>query len=471
MTYALAWAFGAPNSVPAYRLIQLLYALGAAVAAAGGFVRLMQLSGATRFDEDRGLWGAMALPFFFLVATNSISNPFAHNLHNDGLTQLLAAVSYWLLLEYAVTRRAYLLALMAAMPAAGFMVKQSLAIWAPLYCVYLLLFDAPRSLARVATFAAVSFGVLAAVAGGCYAYWGEPFWYWTVAVMGSYRVPVLRSVQHGLVVWAFYAIGLAAGLVFLRGAAARKLAGPWVLWLSFLGAETYTSGLNVTVNHMGPGCLIASIWFLAAAARLWSADRSLAGRAPQGLTSWARAGFAAGLMAMVYAGLGVVWMPINPLPPDAYRYVREIEREFEGMPADKVLLDLGGGWVRARKGVVSRDSAACIGCRAEAPPGVGDFSGFLGRLEHHDYQKLLVRNLDAPQFWYDGHRSPHPTGIRKAIRDNYREVGRIKAVQGEKRFMAVSYEYLAWPGMRYGFEEITVLVPRTPADPSRLGLR
>ena len=101
--------------------------------------------------------------------------------------------------------------------------------------------------------------------------------------------------------------------------------------------------------------------------------------------------------------------------------------------------------------------------------GVGDFSGLLGRLEHHDYQKILVRNLDEPNFWYDGHRSPQPTGIRQAIRDNYREVGRIKSVQGERRFLLVSYEPLLWPGTRYGFEEITVLVPKTVTGPERSG--
>ena len=31
-TYALAWAVGAPDSIPVYRLIQVVYGLGAAVA-------------------------------------------------------------------------------------------------------------------------------------------------------------------------------------------------------------------------------------------------------------------------------------------------------------------------------------------------------------------------------------------------------------------------------------------------------
>ena len=90
-TYALAWAFGAPDSIPAYRLIQLVYSLVAAVVAVLCYVRLMQLSGTTRFAEDRGLWGAIALPLFFLIATNSITNLFVHNLHNDALAQFIAS--------------------------------------------------------------------------------------------------------------------------------------------------------------------------------------------------------------------------------------------------------------------------------------------------------------------------------------------------------------------------------------------
>jgi hypothetical protein len=469
LTFALARAFGAPDSIPVYRLIQVLYCLGAAVVAVGCYSRLMQLAGTPRFAEDRDLWGAIALPLFFLAATNSMTNSFVYNLHNDSLAQLVAAAAYWLLLDYALTRRRGTLALMALIPALGFLVKQSLAIWAPLYCVYLLFFDSPRSLLRSLAFAVAAFASLAAVVAGCYLLWGEPFWYWAVVVMGSYHVLLLRSIQHGLVVWVYYVAGFLAALVLLRGAAARRLLGPWAIWLLFFGAETYTSGLNVTLNHMGPGSLIASIWFLAAVTRLWPAHQRLSGTPRGSLIAWARSGLAVGMVGLVYAGLGLVSMPANPLSRDAYRYIDEIEREFAGLPAEKVLLDLGGAWLPARRGVVARDSAPCIGCRAEAPVGVGDFSGFLGRLQQHDYQKILVRNLDKPNFWYDGHRSPKPTGIRKAIRDNYREVGRIKAVQGERRFMLVSYEPLEWSGTRYGFEEITVLVPKTVPGPERLG--
>ena len=431
-TYFLAWACGAPKTIPLYRLIHLIYGLGAAVAAVLCYRRLIQLSGTARFAADRGLWGAIALPLFFLLATNSITNLFVHNLHNDSLNQFVAIVAYWLLLEYAVTRRWLPLVLMALIPALGFLAKQSLAIWAPLYCVYLLFFDSPRSVVRSMAFAVAAFGSLGAVFAGCYFLWGEPFWYWAIVVMGSKPTPLLRAVQHGLIVWAYYGAGFLAALVLLRGAAARRLLGPWVIWLLFFGVTTYTSAINVTLSHMGPGSVIAGIWFLVAVTRLWPANQRVSGMPRRPLLAWGRSGLAVGLVGVTYAGFGMVSMPANPLPRDAYRYVEEIEREFAGLPADKVLLDLGGAWLPARKGIVTRDSAPSIGCRGEAPPGVGDFSGFLGRLQHHDYQKILIRGLDTPNFWYDAERYDQSTGIREAIRDNYREVGRIKAVRGER---------------------------------------
>ena len=93
-----------------------------------------------------------------MLATNSITNLFVHNLHNDSLNEFVAIVAYWLLLEYAVTKGRLPLVLMALIPALGFLAKQSLAIWAPLYCVYLLFFDSPRSVVRSMAFAVAAFG-------------------------------------------------------------------------------------------------------------------------------------------------------------------------------------------------------------------------------------------------------------------------------------------------------------------------
>jgi hypothetical protein len=193
------------------------------------------------------------------------------------------------------------------------------------------------------------------------------------------------------------------------------------------------------------------MWFLAALTRLASAERTL---------SWARAGVAVGLVCLVYAGMGLLWLPVNPLPADAYRYVAEIEKEFNGIPADKVLLDFGA-WIKARDGIIMRDAAPGIGSRG-ASRVQADFSGLLGRLSDRFYEKVLVHNLDAPEFPYDNRSGwwSQPTGIREVLRENYREVGRIKAVAGEKRFMMLSFEPVPWTAVRNGFQEITILVPR-----------
>jgi hypothetical protein len=441
-------------------LIQLFYALAAAVVAVLCYWRLQELSGNSRirFAQDRAVWGAIALTVFFLIATNSLTNPFAHNLHNDALAQLVAVTAYWLLLDYAVTRRGLTLAVMALIPALGFLVKQSLAIWIPLYGAYLLFFDRSRSVPRAVGFVAAASTVLALLLAGCYRLWGQPFWYWTIQEMATHVVSPLRSFEHLLNAWLYYGVGLVAGLVLLRGSQGRRLLGPWVIWLIFLLMSSYTSGIEWMINHQGPGCLLAGVWFLAALTKLWSS--LLVPGIPQlSPIRWARTGVGVSLVCLTFAGLGLVWMPINSLPADARRYVEEIEREHAGLPVDKVLLDLGA-WIAAKDLVVLKDQAPGIATRGSSRA-KGDFSGILSRLEKRVYEKILVRNLDAPAFWYDDRTWWRQTsGIRQTLLENYQESGRIKAVEGEKRFLLFSFEPVPFPVTRYGFKEITILTPK-----------
>jgi hypothetical protein len=256
----------------------------------------------------------------------------------------------------------------------------------------------------------------------------------------------------------YYGAGIFAGLVLLQGARARRLSGLWVVWLLFLATITYTSGIEWMLNHMGPGCLLAGIWFFAALTRLWSLAPVLGSpRSP--VNGWMRTGLGVSLVCMAYAGLGLVWMPVNPVPADAYRYVDEIEREFVGSAPGQVLLDMGA-WIPARELIVARDQAPAIGSRGSSRE-PGDFSGILRRLEQRYYQKILVRNFDGAAFWYDDRTWwRQSTGIREALGENYQVAGRIKAVEGEKRFMLFSFEPVPFVTTRYGFKEITVLVPK-----------
>ena len=98
------------------------------------------------------------MPLLLLVATNSLTNPFVAHLHNDALGLLVLVLGYLLLLINASTKRKEVLVLMALVPVAGFMIKQNTAIWAVLYVLYLAFFDQPRSIGRVAVFAAGAFG-------------------------------------------------------------------------------------------------------------------------------------------------------------------------------------------------------------------------------------------------------------------------------------------------------------------------
>jgi hypothetical protein len=352
---------------------------------------------------------------------------------------------------------------MAAIPTLGFFVKQSLAIWIPLYGCYLLFFDRPRSAVRTTGFVTAAMGMLALSLGCSYGVWGEYFWYWTIHEQATHGVSPMRCFQHLLDAWMYYGAGLFAGLVLLQGTTARRLLGPWLVWLLFLLTVTYTSGIEWMLNHMGPGCLLAGIWFVTAITRLWLTDPGLGANRPSPI-GWARTAIGVAVVCLAYAGLGLVSMPVNPLPADAYRYVDEIEREFAGIPASKILLDMGA-WIPARDLVVVKDQAPGIGSRGSSRE-KGDFSGILSRLEKRSYEKILVRNLDAAAFWYDDRTWwRHSTGIRQALRENYREVGRIKAVEGEKRFMLFSFEPVAFLATRYGFKEMSILTPKPESGP------
>lgn len=152
LTYFLAWLVGQATSIPAYRLIQVGFTLLAAVVATRCCRLLLRLSVPAGRDGSGPFWGAIWLPFLFLMASKSLTDPFVHNLHNDALAQLVSVGAYWLLLEYVSTRRWIVLAGMMLVPAAGFFVKQSLAIWIALYAGYLVCCDRPRGWARAGAF-------------------------------------------------------------------------------------------------------------------------------------------------------------------------------------------------------------------------------------------------------------------------------------------------------------------------------
>jgi hypothetical protein len=209
-----------------------------------------------------------------------------------------------------------------------------------------------------------------------------------------------------------------------------------------MASEAYTSGLGWTLSHFGPGSLLAGVWFVAALARIWPVAVG-----DGGWLGWIHVAIASHIVVLAYSGLGLVRVPVPSLPTDSYRYVAEIEREFEGVPADEVLLDLGT-WVYLKDGVVMKDRAPSFGDRGYV--GTGDYSEVISRLEQRRYGKILVRNLHSHDFWYDHYMWARSSGFRGSLLANYREVRTIRAVSG-------------WTGGRsapYWLSEIAVLVPR-----------
>jgi hypothetical protein len=445
LTYGLAWLFGRPFSVPTYRAIQLGFTLISAFIATLCCGELLARVNPGQKNEYDPLWNTIWLPFFFLIATNFLTNPFVYNLHGDSLAQALSVAAFWLLLRYTRTQNKKLLPLMAIIPSLGFLVKQSLAIWAVLYCIQLAVFEYPRSFKRLLAFGSATFGTLGIVLAASYLMWGHDFFYWTVDALSKHPISILRSFQHMLDIWPYFVIALLSAIVMLRGRNFRPLLGPWLIGMALLTAETYTSGAAWMRNHIGPGCLIASIWFITSLVRVWPTIDL--GESQGASRVYLNAGIAVAALGLLYGGLGIVRIPLRPIPTDAYRYVNDIEKEFVSQPAKGVLLDVGT-WVYTRDGVIMKDRAVSIGERGYTD--TADFSGILQRLRQKSYSKILVRRLHSRDFWYDHYLWRHPSGIREALLQNYQEVGQIQGVRQIK--VEEDTPYL--------FSDISILVPK-----------
>ena len=440
LTYFLAWLSGNPTSIPAYRLIQVFYTLIAVLFAFISFVKLLELSDVENKYNNWRLWGAFGIPFLFLIATNSLTNPFVQNLHDDALAQLVSIIAYSLLLIYTSTRNKSVLAIMAFLPGISFLVKQSLIIWAVFYCIQLGLFDRQLSIKQLIVFSAVSFASIGFVIAGCYIMWGDPFIYWIFTVLGAHSVSILRSLKHALDVWIYYSLGLLGGVMLVKGKNFSRLLGLWLIWLLLISQETYTSGIAWMINHIGPGSLIAGVWFLTAFKRVWPnlfhKEWSKSWSQP-----WLQTGIAIIVFCFLFSGLGVIRIPLPALGEDAYRYISDIENQFKGQDASGILLDFGT-WVYIKDGIVMKDRAPSIGERGYSE--TGDFSGIIQRLQQRKYEKILVRDLNSLEFTYDYWLWRKSSGIKQALLANYHVIGKINGVNGINNYL---------------FDEISILVP------------
>ena len=192
----------------------------------------------------------------------------------------------------------------------------------------------------------------------------------------------------------------------------------------------------------------AGIWFVAGLTKVWAADlpKFMPTQSPQ---KWLGYGMVTAVVILLFSGLGLVQVPTAPYSNDYIRYVKDIEKEFEGELTESILLDSGSS-VYFRQNIVMKDRVTSIPDRANGQ--TGEYSGIIGRLEDKHYSKIMIRRLHDPDLWYDSYKSPAPTGIKEAILDNYDEVRVIEAVQGHEDSIT-NNTYLA--------DYISVLVPKT----------
>lgn len=330
---------------------------------------------------------------------------------------------------------------LAVLPAVAFMVKQSLAIWLPLAVGAVL--ARSRSIRTALALAVGGATAMAALVGAFHALWGEPFLFWTFEVLSARNLLALspaaptislaRAVDHLLRIWPETSIGLVGGYLLLRHRDNLSRLGPLVLtWLLLVLVESYASASGWgALYHFGPGVLVGAIFLFAALPHEWAATASPAALA------WPRAVvFSGGVLAMLLI-LNVVpnGDPAHPRyarkagrPADVYRYIDAVDREFQGLPADQVLLGVGS-WEYLKAEVLQRDRAVSLADQ----PATGNYANFditVGRIRAKTYRKLLLQNFDSPFFWYDWAEWPRSSGFRQAVLDNYVRVRTVDAAAG-----------------------------------------
>lgn len=447
-THAIATVAGLTHSIPGLRLIQLGFCLLAAVIAT---VCARELHAYARPDEParhRATWTVFTLVSMLLVATAPHVNRYTFALHVDAAALLMSMACFWSLVSYYRHGRRLAVVAMSVLPALAFSVKQSLISWLLLLVLGVALKGRAhrRTAAVVAAAGSLCIGL---VAIACYQAWGEPYRFWAFTVLGARSslvldaatpsISVSRSIDHLLRVWPDVAPGLAgvwALMTSASGAGIRRI-GPFaVIWALLLAAEAYASSSGWgAVYHFGPGVLLGAVFLFASLPTLWSVRHAVTHDAS--VFRWLRAGVTCGLMLAVFAVWNVVptgdadhprYVKKYERPADAYRYIRDIEREFEGLPAEKVLLGVGS-WIYLREGVLQRDRAVSL---ADQPP-AGMYANFevtVARLEARTYDKLLLMDFHDPYFLYEWASWPRASGFRAAVLEHYDEVATIEPPQG-----------------------------------------
>ncbi len=445
VSYFLARMAGLSDSIRTYRFLLQAYLAFAALFAGAAAWNLLRIADPETFPRTTRLW----LPFFiftsFLIATNSETNAFNIFLHNDPLSVLISTIAFWTLTQFSVSRNPRWLAAMAVLPALGFLVKQYLAIFAVMYVVYLWL-DGESSLRRIVVFGAATFAILGAAAAAGLLIWGDAYRYWVFEIMGSHVVSFVKINERFADAGLFILLGLIGGLILLRGARTHRLIALWAGWLVMTFGGLYTSGVTFLPAHLGPSTMVGACFALAALATLRPLG-DVAESPPAQQWFQVVVGFLAVLT--VFAAMGFTRVLQLTVDPDLHRYVRDIEHEFEGLPADRVLLD-AGEWIYLHNNVVMKDRMAMLNTHRTP------HYGLLGRLDRQEYSRILVHVLPTGNYAYDMGRN---RGIQKDMARSYREVRRIPGIRGME----------GWLNYEMSMSDIAVLEPISRANAAASG--
>lgn len=445
LTYFISWFILRSDSIPTFRAVQFSYVILAAILATSASDNLAKRILAKHEYRMRPLWLAIWLSFLFLVATDPRFNLYTHSLHNDGLALLISVLAFWLIVRHSLIPRRWQVVLMAILPALGFLVKQSLMIWLVIFVFYLL-FGAKYSWKRLMFFSFGSLICIALVIGGSYLIWGEPFRYWIFEALGQKQISFLRDFKNLFDAGIYAVMGLVGGWVLVNRRDSRVPLVLWICWLLLFGTEIYTSGFAFQRNHIGPGIVIAACWFFVALVKFWAGFTREESRWRLGISETV----AISSVILVFGALGLVREPINPIPADFYRYIDSIEAEFNDLAPEKVLMDTGT-WIYFSENVLMKDRSAPISVHVGSNQPDISFemlSDSISRIENKTYDKILARQLDTGETWYD--YQDRGSGVKEAILENYHIVRRIPAVQGIQNW---------WPV--HLIEEILVLEPNS----------